>query len=275
MNKNIEKLHEKYLVKMYAFLKKKGFILEEELIEKQYEENEKLLNEFLNWLETKKKVTKQALEIHGMNINAFLLDLLNYGKCSVFNMLDSDLLSFVLDRYIRKHILPISAQKKLLKSLLVFFNFLSEKYNIDLMWAKEWCIRVKRFYLNQLKVFKATSSSGLLWDKRHYDWQAKSMAYLAKYFLLPPPLLDDNIEWGGYMGPIESLLLDYYTKLLVDFIRKIDPKLQMPPEKKYGIVIQFQRTWAKTPITEVDNKTPLELIKLERKLYRMKKVPFF
>ena len=75
MNENIEKIHEKYLDKMSDFLKKKGLILDDKQIERQQKKNEKLLSNFLNWLKTKKKVTKQELEPYEMNIDTFLYDL--------------------------------------------------------------------------------------------------------------------------------------------------------------------------------------------------------
>lgn len=263
-NEMLEK-YKGYVAKIFDFLANRGLIIGGERVKKQYEFMDELLDKFIAW-QKNKGLTKSEINIHEENISYFLRDLIKHRKCSIRNMNDENLLSFVLDRSIRRRIFyPMYYKEQLLKSLQLFFVFLKEVYNLDFSWAEKWRIRINKRYMRRLTEFEKVKFSNLVQSSKH-KWLNEYYKFMHKHILLPLQNLADDFEWSdiNVMGVIEYNLYLYFNRLLIDYIKKNKLMQEKNYEVKLAKILKFQYAWAKTPISEVDNKTPIELIDFER-----------
>lgn len=200
---------------------------------------------------------------HASNAGTFVEFLAWFQGVPVRAVTEFDLRLFLYEWYPRK---VYDARTRALAaptSLRRFFTFLAEDEGVVCPWADP-VLRDKDAFELRLDTFPG----GHWWDEAVGDWRAGAYADLDARAFLPADAMAGGSSWGDTMGPDEASLHHELQRRWL--LRRDDVILAgaTTPDAVRTELRRRQHAWESSPHPAFRGKTPVQVVKAERKRYR-------
>jgi len=232
-----------------------------------FEQNERALEAFLNWMAALPGYTSSQIRWHYANVEAFLDYLSTVAQIAAFNLNEFDLRWFLFHYYIRhdsaymeeeaRHILPAS--------LALFFQFLKEEAGWEIPhWTLE-ALQNQAWFETRLVDYQKLSTLDIESAELAYSrWNQELLEDLDNRLLLLPKVLVEGILWNEPAGWREAALYRQALRLWLKLRQELltDPNLEESDIRE--ILLSAYASWARTPQERLENQSPIEVILAER-----------
>ncbi|CCW34268.1 hypothetical protein CWRG_00715 [Chthonomonas calidirosea] len=247
----------------YSFVDEESLDSTEDVIE----QNDLVLEAFLNWMTDLTDHTSTQVTWHYANVEAFLEYLSTVAQTTVFNLNEFDLRWFLFHYYIRHdssyveeaaaHILPAS--------LGLFFQFLDEERGWK---TPQWildALRNQAWFEKRLIDYRKLSALDLEAAELAYvRWNQELLEDLDNRLLLLPKELVEGVLWNEPAGWREAALYRQASRLWLRLREELLADATLSESDVREALLSAYTNWVRTPQERLENQSPIEVILAER-----------
>ncbi len=204
---------------------------------------------------------ESTVERHTANASLFVEGFLaQHQEVPVCAVTEYDVRMFLFEWYPRKVFASPSDARALPTSLGRFFDYLHNEEGISCPWAAD-VLRDKDTFMARWE-----SCPSQFWSDEGVGlWRGHVYADLDARVLCADPHLGRGVEWGATMGFEEAMLEREGQRRWLLWRDEIIGSATTAPDEIRAELVRRQRKWARTPQQALSGKTPLQVIKAERR----------
>lgn len=218
-----------------------------------------MLAEFGDWLYAR-GLSDATVTKHVKNADELFYFLREDSGVPLEAIHEYDLRNFLHDWVPRKSGLGVTRIESIPVSLGHFFDFLAYRKGLLLDWGKD-VLADRDYYRDRV----GRCPRGGFWDASTREWLQELTLDLYAGVLLPDARLGEDEEWGATMGVKEwKLHQELQRRWLIWREELIGEGLTSPGPLRSELEVR-QREWETRPHPDHDGRTPVELIREERK----------